>query len=328
MLDNFDISNDQSPQAVRASEQPDFSIAVPPRGYAWWYVDGVSDDGQSGLTIIAFIGSVFSPYYARARRGGDPNPENFVAFNTCLYGSKAKRWTMTERGRASLRRTRDEFTVGPSTAFWSKNELAIAIDEIAVPLPRRVKGNVRVRPVCMPGRAFSLDHGNTQTWQPVAPMARIEVRFSAPAISWDGHAYFDHNRGTMPLESAFQCWDWSRQTAANTTRIIYDVTERGGAKRHLSLQIDKNGAITPFPPPPRVALAASLWRIKRETRTDPGTKASLIDTLEDTPFYARSLLQTTCLGETAPSVHESLDLDRFNSRIVQSLLPFRMPRRA
>ena len=49
---------------------PDFSLAVATNGYAWWYVDALSDDGQHGLTIIAFIGSVFSPYYARARRLG------------------------------------------------------------------------------------------------------------------------------------------------------------------------------------------------------------------------------------------------------------------
>ena len=31
----------------------------------------MSDDGQHGLTIIAFLGSVFSPYYAWSGRG-DP----------------------------------------------------------------------------------------------------------------------------------------------------------------------------------------------------------------------------------------------------------------
>ena len=42
---------------------------VAPGGYRWWYVDALSDDGQHGLTVIAFIGSVFSPYYAWSRRG-------------------------------------------------------------------------------------------------------------------------------------------------------------------------------------------------------------------------------------------------------------------
>ena len=51
-----------------------FDQPVAPGGYAWWYVDALSDDGLHGITLIGFIGSVFSPYYAWARRrgGGDP----------------------------------------------------------------------------------------------------------------------------------------------------------------------------------------------------------------------------------------------------------------
>ena len=56
-------------------------------GYAWWYVDALSDDGQHGLTIIAFIGSVFSPYYAWARRRGPADPLNHCALNVALYGT-------------------------------------------------------------------------------------------------------------------------------------------------------------------------------------------------------------------------------------------------
>ena len=47
-----------------------FDQPVVRNGYAWWYIDALSDDGKQGLTIIAFIGSVFSPYYAWARRRG------------------------------------------------------------------------------------------------------------------------------------------------------------------------------------------------------------------------------------------------------------------
>ena len=53
-----------------------------------------------------------------------------------------------------------------------------------------------------------------------------------------------------------------------------------------------------------------------------------MQTLEDGPFYARSLLDTRLLGEPAMAVHESLSLQRFRAPWVQVLLPFRMPRRA
>ena len=60
-------------------------------------------------------------------------------------------------------------------------------------------------------------------------------------------------------------------------------------------------------------------------RAREGTVRNL-RTLEDTPFYARSLLTD---GTQAPGlvIHETLSLDRFGSNWVQSLLPFRMPRR-
>ena len=65
---------------------PCFARPVPPGGYAWWYVDALSDDRQFGLTIIVFVGSVFSPYYAWARRGGRrADPQDHCAFNiACL----------------------------------------------------------------------------------------------------------------------------------------------------------------------------------------------------------------------------------------------------
>jgi carotenoid 1,2-hydratase len=63
----------------------------------WWYVDALSDDGRHGLTIIALLGSVFSPYYAWARQKGSVDPRAHVALNVALYGRPGARWSMTER---------------------------------------------------------------------------------------------------------------------------------------------------------------------------------------------------------------------------------------
>ena len=79
-------------------------------------------------------------------------------------------------------------------------------------------------------------------------------------------------------------------------------------------------------PPPTVALPMTGWRVARSTRADVGTESRVIQTLEDAPFYSRSLLDTQ-VGEVRARVfHESLDLDRFRRYWVQCLLPFRMPR--
>ena len=51
------------PDGQSGLERPEFDWPVPPGGYCWWYVDATSDCGQFALTVIAFVGSVFSPYY-------------------------------------------------------------------------------------------------------------------------------------------------------------------------------------------------------------------------------------------------------------------------
>jgi hypothetical protein len=59
--------------------------------YLWWYVDALSDDGRHGLTIIAFVGSVFSPYYAWAHARGPALADDHCAINVALYGGGAVR---------------------------------------------------------------------------------------------------------------------------------------------------------------------------------------------------------------------------------------------
>jgi len=66
------------------------------------------------------------------------------------------------------------------------------------------------------------------------------------------------------------------------------------------------------------------WGLPRETRTVAGGTARVVETLEDTPFYSRSLLQTGAEGQTCAAVHESLSLGRFRQGWVQFLLPFKM----
>jgi carotenoid 1,2-hydratase len=71
----------------------------------------------------------------------------------------------------------------------------------------------------------------------------------------------------------------------------------------------------------------SGWRIKRGMRNEAGCAPQIISTLEDTPFYARSLLKTTVMGESVTAMHESLDIPRLVSLPVRLMLPWRMPRR-
>ena len=311
-----------------APAQPDFLARVPERGYVWWYVDGVSDDQRHGITIIGFIGSVFSPYYAWARRGGGGDPYNHCAINVALYGASGHRWAMTERGRGAVRQDAKMFAVGPSSLAWDAGGLTVHIDEITNPLPSRLRGTVRLNPSALGSTAFVLDGNGRHVWQPIAPLARIEVAMTAPALSWSGSGYFDTNCGSEPLEEGFTEWDWSRTVEAGATRMFYDLIRRDGSAGHLALRIGPDGSAAPIASPPRAKLSTTAWGIRRATRSDSARSASVVETLENTPFYARSTVAANLDGARVISMHESLDLNRFKSTIVQGMLPFRMPRRA
>jgi carotenoid 1,2-hydratase len=305
---------------------PRFDVPVVRGGYSWWYVDAISDDGKNGITLIALIGSVFSPYYAAMRRrpeGGDPL--HHVSLNVAIYG-QGKRWSMTERGRGSLRRARTWLQIGPSSLEWDGNSLVIHIDEITVPIPKRIRGTVRVHPTAVLSHPYPIDFAGRHHWEPLAPCARVEVELQRPSLRWSGHGYLDSNHGVEPLERAFKRWDWSRTELKKGAAVLYDVTGQDGPGPVLGLKFDPAGNVEHFEVPPRIKLPNTLWGIERETRVDPRLGARVTRTLEDTPFYARSVLETNLLGETATAMHESLCLDRFNARWVQTLLPFRIPR--
>ena len=312
---------------------PRFDQAVGPGAYLWWYIDAISDDGQHALSLIAFVGSVFSPYYAAAfkRQGAQVNPENHCALNVALYGAAGQRWTMTERGARHVHRDRSQFNIGPSSLQWRGDHLQIDINEVAMPLPRRVRGRIRVFPQALCTYNAALDDQGRHRWGPIAPCARIEVAMDSPAASWKGQAYVDSNEGDEPVSGPFKVWDWSRAAMADgSTAVIYDVQLQNGNNRLLAERFKPNGEIEAFEAAPRQALPTTLWRVGRSMRSeDPSKLAPTIkETLEDTPFYARSLVNATLLGERVVAVHETLQPQRLKAWPMPLMLPFRMPRRA
>jgi carotenoid 1,2-hydratase len=293
-------------------------------GYAWWYIDALSDDGQSGITIIAFIGSVFSPYYALARRRGITDPLNHCAVNVAIYRKGGNRWAMTERPRGAVSRTTNSFTVGPSQLSWDGKSLMIRLNEISVPIPGRVCGTVRVVPTAITRQSFSLNGEGNHWWWPIAPCARVQVALDRPHLRWQGDGYFDMNSGDAPLERGFSDWQWSRGAMQDGTAILYEANRRDGTRLDLAVKFDPQGRMQAFEAPPAVLLKRTGWKVGRSVRSEGET--NLVRTLENAPFYARSVVSAKLLGEPVTLMHESLSLDRFKMPIVQAMLPFRMPR--
>lgn len=317
-----------------------FDAPVPNGGYAWWYVDAISDDGDHGFTLIAFVGSVFSPYYAWARgKQGvqNVNPDNHCAINIALYDlSKDKcginAWAMTERPQTKCARTASTFNVGPSSLEWSGSELIIKIDERCAPIPRRLRGTIKITPtvaLAAHDHTIAIDgegEGN-HLWQPLAPSARLTLDLDQPNLIWQGDAYLDSNRGSAPLESAFNSWQWSRARLKDgSTVALYDVEHKAGSRLQLAHRYLPSGECEHIVATAPRPLPTTSWGIARSTQSESKGAPAIVKTLENGPFYARSLLSAELLGEPVHAVHESLSLTRFTKPIVQAMLPFRMPR--
>jgi carotenoid 1,2-hydratase len=277
------------------------------------------------------VGSVFSPYYRRAWRHGRAEAADHCAINVALYSPGAGRWAMTERGRRSVDRSATHFAVGPSALRWHDDTLTITLEEIANPLPRRVRGTVRVRPAGLCSYVAALDDAGRHRWGPIAPCARVEVDLDAPALRWEGHGYLDSNEGDEPITEPFTTWDWLRAPLADgSTAVVYDVRQRVGGDRVIGACFRPDGSTEALALPPRHNLRRTGWGIERTVRSEsaPGSAPPTVRrTLEDTPFYTRSLVRTCLGGETVEAMHETLSATRFGAPWVQALLPWRMPRR-
>ncbi|MEM8546704.1 MAG: carotenoid 1,2-hydratase [Pseudomonadota bacterium] len=310
---------------ARDPETDYFSLAVAPHGYRWWYADIVSDCGGVGIVIIGFIGSVFSPYYAAARRRGHGQAEQHCALNAIVYRPGRKAWAMTER--TSLAALPHGVQIGPSSMRWEDDALVIQVNERCNPWPKQWRGELRITPEALQTRAYALHSNAKHWWWPVAASARAEVDLISPALEFSGNAYIDTNFGDEPLETGFSRWDWSRAerlpTSHKAPALVYRAWQRDQQIRQLALAWNaEQKTLVETEVPEAQKVAPSGWRVARPVALEQ--PVTTVRTLEDTPFYVRSLLHCGPQG----FMHESLDLDRFASRWVQTLLPFRMPRRA
>jgi carotenoid 1,2-hydratase len=244
--------------------------------------------------------------------------------NVVLYGHGGKRWAMTERGAAALDRTAETLRIGRSAMAWDGTTLTIDVDEITAPLPTRIRGRIRLRPAAIATETVALDAAGLHGWSPIAPRARVEVSLRTPARNWSGDGYFDCNWGARALERDFADWTWCRAPYDDGAVVTYDVTRRDGTPLAVALQYGGDGAAMPFQAPPSRALPQSFWRLARTARSE--RNASLLQTLEDAPFYGRAVVQTQLLGRQVTAMHENLSLNRFDTPWMRLMLPFKAPR--
>lgn len=285
----------------------------------------MSDDGESSLVLIAMLGNVFSPRRARAfARGEAAPPLDFSALNVALEGRRGSAWVMTEHPADAVRRSEDGLAVGRSDLRWQDGSLVARIDERTAPWGRRARGVVRFTPLLRTSAEVDLSGDGRHRWFPVAPYGRIEVELTEPRLRFSGHGYFDANEGSEPLEEAFESWSWSRFGSESGAVLAYDVELRDGTRRACGLRVDAAGETSPLGTGEGAPLRRSRFGLGRTVWKEPGGSARLARTVEDGPFYVRSLVHAQVDGRPAVGMHEAVSLARFRAPWVRFLVPFRM----
>jgi len=269
------------------------------------------------------MGNAFSPYWARARRR-DPNASSldFSTLNVALTAPGQSWWSLTERKRCALQSSATSLRIGPSQLAWSGGTLNVNVNEKTAPWGNSLVGSVHVTPTVWTDTQVFLDEAHEHTWRPFAPIARVTVQFTKPSIRFSGTGYLDHNLGACPLEESFDAWSWSR-VSNERVHIAYDVRSVRGTTSHRAFIVDPENRLTTAPFGQEHTLPRTRFGLDRVARSE-GPRVRIARTLEDGPFYARSVIETDLQGQPAIGVHEAVSLERFRSRWAQFLTPFRM----
>ena len=239
-----------------------FNRKLKPHGYQWWYVDAISEDQSYSLTMIIFVGHVFSPHYFRARQTEtEPKlrPESFCAFNISLHAltnSAVKQlgspslWVLNEYSTNApelpaqqVQRDCHSFKINDSQWLQTKDEVLININEVTKAFFQRMSskiiGQVRLK-LKRFHHEIPLDHARKHHWMAIAPFAEINVDLEQPNLSFKGRAYHDGNWGEEPLENAFKSWTWSRAELSQGTCVLYDINEHNRQEKPRALFFPHN----------------------------------------------------------------------------------------
>lgn len=212
---------------------------------------------------------------------------------------------------------------------WERDELVIDLAERTTPWRSPLRGRIRFRP-SVPGvmEPIAIDGAGRHVWRPIAPLGSVEVKLDAPSLSFRGAGYMDTNAGDEPLEDGFSSWSWTRLSERQGARITYDVETRDGRSLRHGLSMSASGT-RPFSGSAERSVRPTAFGLRRVVRVDAGERPSLLRTLEDGPFYARSAVEVVRPdGVALRGMHETISLDRLAARWVQFLIPFRARREA
>lgn len=236
------------------AEQVDRTVLDAPGGFAWWYVDVITPEGD-GLVLIWSYGLPFLPGYAdAARRGRAVRPVERPSVNLAVYrGGREQLYLLQEYPEAPYAGSELQQIGDCRFQRWVEDGRYNLEAKLDCPVPgtrERLKGTLRLTgTACRPVGQGEAESGEAHVWTPLATPATASVALeldSEPAIRLVGRAYHDRNTGVVPLhELGIQRWMWGRFPFDGAEWVYYLLwPSHGGAPRCLGFVMHSDGATT------------------------------------------------------------------------------------
>ncbi|HEX7239762.1 MAG TPA: hypothetical protein VF263_05825 [Longimicrobiaceae bacterium] len=309
-----------------------------PGGFAWWYADVVTPQGD-GVVLIWAFGLPFLPGYADAARRGSPQlPADRPSVNVVAYERGVPTVYLLQEygaGDADPPDAAGTQRIGRCRFTRRVEGGTLRLEaELDCPLPgsrERLTGTVRVE-----GAARAADPGAVDLaphlWTPLSGPAAgsATLRHGGREVARvRGRAYHDRNAGSVPLhELGIAWWAWGRFPLRGREVVYYLLwPESGGDPECIGLVVGEDGAtervdLRVEPGVERRSPAGLPYPERLRLHTVDGGRwldVRHLRVVDDGPFYLRFLSEgATPGGEHAPGWGELCVPDRVD-------LPFHRP---
>jgi carotenoid 1,2-hydratase len=224
---------------------------------------------------------------------GDGRPARALRDQRGGVRARGDAWVLSEYGPARSERAPGR-CVGAAAWRGRATALVVRFDERTAVFGQRVAGVVRLFPSALPAAPSGPRQPRAHTWWGVAPHAHVEAELTHPALAARGRVPRRELRRRAARGGVLD-WSWSRASLVDRAAVLYDARRVDGSRAAARAGVPRDGRVEPLEAPRRVELGRSRWWLPRTTRTDGG-EARVVRTLEDTPFYARSELETSLGG--------------------------------
>ncbi|HEV2146874.1 MAG TPA: hypothetical protein VGR37_05710 [Longimicrobiaceae bacterium] len=334
-------------QIGSTSREMDPALLRAPGGFAWWYADLVTPDGD-GVVLIWSFGLPFLPGYADASRRGAPQlPADRPSVNVVAYSRGVPTVYLLQEypaAEASWADADGAQRIGRCRFLRTAADGRCSLDaDLDCPVPgssKRLTGRVRVQGVARISPEEPSSDDAPHLWTPLTGPAEgtAVLRLGGREVARvSGRAYHDRNGGSVPLHAlGIERWMWGRFPLEGREAVYYLLWPRGGgAPECLGVVLHADGSTEEVPAldvetgPERRSFAGLRWaewirlwaggerwlEVRHRALADVG------------PFYLRLLSEGTVAGgESALGWGELCVPDRVDLPLHRPLVRMRVHR--